>query len=514
MANAGRNNKDQSNYVEVAKSLGLKIISTEKAIELVMPDILLSLYRKDPQNDDDKALNDRVKQVYKRLYGTDDVETVLTVGRGQLSSFRFVGPPGHGKTTSFKVAAKRVAKEMGLNYVPSDQLTDDYVPKKDDFIFVSQEMSGEVSNMTLGGMPTTVLEVGTDGKEHKSMVKVPDRRINLLGQVAGGVFLLDDFSNASQSVRNTGLSATEEHRFQGTNLGHCYVGLTGNLGAKDGTHTTQTSVAERGRVSSVCVLDDVKNFCHRAIEAYPDDFGDVGIVGFFERNQDAFYEVPDAKEEGGYASPRTWEIFLMRSRSLLLRHNGNLPRALDDIKLMAEIDLGQDIGLKFGSYLQERLRGADPMAKQAIQEGKIDIERFKASYGGGTSEQQITFGYQFSQALGDYVVNAIANDKENKLEQPIERFGKAILMLNLPEYGYALDYMKNKLAARVDKFASTTDKMNRKTLDTKYKEKIGVIISELEDFTKQHREVLIQVISDFDKLDTSRTASAARKNVR
>lgn len=65
----------------------------------------------------------------------------------KVKSVLLLGPPGQGKTTSFKAAAEKVAAGLGLEFVLNPD--DDFVATKDHFMFVSHECSGENLQLVL-----------------------------------------------------------------------------------------------------------------------------------------------------------------------------------------------------------------------------------------------------------------------------------------------------------------------------------------------------------------------------
>ncbi len=494
----------KKSFEEIAKSMGLTEMSTTRVIDLVKHDILMSMYRKEPKNSFEKQLNAKISALYKEWY---DNEFIFDSHHKILSMF-LMGPPGQGKTTTFKVAAKEVSDALGLKFVMNPD--DSYKATQSDFLFVSLECSGENSTITFGGLPSKVTEKGPDGETDITyMTKVPNKRMALLSSVAGGLLLLDDFSNAAPNVQNVALSITDEKRFQGLSLDHTYVGLTGNLGALDGTHTTKLSAALRGRCVTFFTKDELKNFEARTHAKYKDDdIGDAQILAFLQRNPECFAEMPETKKDGGYPSPRTWDHFISEVRSFVQRGGGRGKGekvALENIKTYASIILGPEVGQKLQAYFHSLVQGADPLAHKAIIVGKIDKDEINGKYGGGKSAPQQDFGYQFAVACADYTVQLIRNDKTNKLDEPIKRFAKAVLMLNPAEFAYAIDYLKAKLAIQVDKYCSNKDSKDlRKTLSSEVKMDISKLIATCEDFDNDKRTTLIDAISDFDKLDNTR----------
>lgn len=495
---------------EVAKAMGLHEMDTHELVELIKNDILMSLYRSGMEHGkkkeltaDEKELNKNIEKTYKDWTGSD---FEYDPSHKNLSMF-LMGPPGQGKTTTFKEAAKEVCNALGLTLVINPG--DDYQASKKDFVFVSLECSGENSAITFGGLPSKVEEKGADGQPIVYMTKVPNKRMALLSQVAGGVLLLDDFSNAAPNVQNVALSLTDEKRFQGLNLEHTYVGLTGNLGAVDGTHTTKNSTALSSRCILVFTRDNVKNFAARTQQRFKnDDIGDAGILAFLHRNPECFAEMPDAKKNGGFPCSRTWDHFMGEARSFIRRNGGRgkgEKQALENIKAYASIILGNEVGQKLSAYYYSLVQGADPIAQQAIIYGKVDKAQIDQKYGGGKSAPQQDFGFQLAVACADYTVQKIRNDKDQKLDEAIKRFGQVVLMLNAPEFAYAIDYLKAKLAVQVSKYCSNTNSKDLiKKLTIEAKTEISQILSKLEDFDGTKRAALIDAITDYDKLEGNR----------
>lgn len=505
---------------EIAKSLGLHEMRTVDVIELLKFDILTAAYRKNPKNDFEKKLNEKIKQTYEKW--SDGSEFEYDPSHKNLSMF-LMGPPGQGKTTTFKVAAKKVSDALGLNFVINP--ADDYVPSQKDFLFVSLECSGENSTITFGGLPMKVeQEIPTENGSEKItyMTKVPNKRMAMLSSVGAGLFLLDDFSNAAPNVQNAALSITDEKRFQGLNFEHCYIGLTGNLGALDGTHTTKIGAALRGRCITFFTRDTPDEFAARAYEKFKDDIGDAQVVPFLMRNIDCFAVIPDNKTSGGYPSPRTWDHFIGECREFIKRGGGRgfgEKRMLEQIKSYATTILGPEVGQKFSAYYYSLVQGADPLARQAILDGKLRKEEFEAKYGAGNaagkSQPQQDFGYQFAVACSDYAVQLIKKEKNNKLDEAITRFGKAVLKLNPAEFAYAIDHLSAKLAATVDKYAEeSTKNKTYKSLTSDTKLAICQIIQKLEDFDMDKRDALVNAITNFDKINDSSANRVKRRVAR
>jgi len=287
---------------ELAKSVNLPNKTTKKVIDMLKHDIILSLYRKNPDEAmqlfqsshpnpfDEKIesaltegsgvsekeieelrkekklfqtgleslpefvsaketqkfnneINKKIADLWKDHYGKEFDPKIQSKNK-RLSLF-LMGPPGQGKTAAFIVAAKEVCADLGLHFV--EHVSDDYVPSRKDFVMVVQECAGENSAITFGGIPKAE-EIIVDGKKVSVLKKAINYRFTVFDRCAGGVLLFDDAANAAQVIQNVLLPVAQFGSFQGTKINNALIGFTGNLGSLDGTYTTELSSALRTRV--------------------------------------------------------------------------------------------------------------------------------------------------------------------------------------------------------------------------------------------------------------------------
>lgn len=404
-------------------AINIPEISTEQAIEMLVEDMLCSFHT----NGDDTAKDKKVEDAYFKYSGIPFFSKTPTP-----SYFR--GFPGQGKTTAFKVASREVAELMGLEYIENPD--NEFTINKNHLLFVSLELSGEVSAVTIGGIPKSVAFKNDRGEEKEYMAKLVEKRMAMLADAGASVFLLDDFANAAPSVQNVALSITEEKRFQGMSIGKAYCGLTGNLGLLDGTNVSNTSTANATRVKSYIVSDDLDAWLGRTATKYNDDIGDAGIMGFMRRNTELFHKPTGSKNGEPYPCSRSWSKFLNDLRASVHKYRflesqgGDIARLahkipLGDIVLSANGTVGIEAGRKLESYYTQLLQhGADSIARQVIDEGEFNNaskEKISQKLGNAVSSDELGFGTALVQAVAEYAADnmyrALKNDDPVRLEK-------------------------------------------------------------------------------------------------
>lgn len=494
---------------ELSKNVNLPNKSTKKVIEMLRHNILLSLYRKNPEVDGDQektdfnlSINKKIEEVWLERYGKKFDPKVHA--KNKTLSLFLMGPPGQGKTASYIVAAKEVCADLGLRFV--EHVSDDYVPKRNDFVMVVQECAGENSAITFGGIPKAEEIIDGNGKKISVLKKAVNYRFTVFDHCAGGVLLFDDAANAAQVIQNVLLPVAQFGSFQGMKINNALVGFTGNLGSLDGTYTTELSSALRTRVIPMFVTDTVKDFANRAYEYYNDSLGDMGIINFLYRDEKSFSVLPDPSEKSGFACPRSWDNLIQSIRSVVERNGGRGKgegESLEEIHSLAYSMVGPEIGQKLVGYFNSMIRGADPLAREFVLENKPDMEKLAKKYSNGASPEDISFGYQFATAAGDYAVNFISesDNPDKALEEGIKRFGTATLQLNDSEFSFSLEHLKNKLSAYITDFSQPTK--DGRELKNDIRTRIAVAINDLPDCGPGKRDILIKVITDYDKMQTS-----------
>ncbi|MEM2056869.1 MAG: hypothetical protein QXO76_01245 [Thermoproteota archaeon] len=391
---------------------GFKEVTTNEVEPMIINNILFSAYGRNPEVDE------RIREYLSKNFVKVDL-----VSSDRALGMALVGFPGEGKTTVVKRAAQKAAEIMGLRFCFNPPNSDEITEK--DFVMTVIELSGEVSNSVITGLPIT--EKRFDGNVVATTYAPPDQ-ILACSRAGAAVVLLDDALNAPGNIQNICLSLMEEKRYRNIDLGrHAYVCLTGNLGSIDGTYATRMSTALLTRSATLLVRDTVNNWINRSAEEFGPKPGADGLVkGFLEANLDMFH-VPKPDKRVPYPCPREWTKFAKRSAPLTgylvdlamegqLIPNEVMEKVMNEVSFLAYSTVGQEAALKFMAYLRSYFSRSLTLAMSAFksQDIKIDAEgKFSASldqgvlkaiekeYGEGLSASQQEFGVQYANALAE-----------------------------------------------------------------------------------------------------------------
>lgn len=446
-------------------------------------------------------INQKVAEVYKEWYQVP-FDPKLAAQSKQKPLF-LMGPPGQGKTASYLSASKIVCAAMELNLV--EHVSDNYIPRLNDFLMVIQECAGANSDVTFGGLPKAEEIILPSGEKRSVLKSVLNYRFTVFDLTAGGVFLLDDAANAPGVIQNILLPIAQFGSFRGLKINHALFGFTGNLGALDGTHTSEQSSALITRVFPIFTTDTLTDFLARTHDNYNDNLGTVGYSAYLAMKGDRnFAALPRTGSKSGFKCSRTHEDYIKQIRSFTYRVGGlgNEEKALGDIQAAAVGAFGEKEGTEIFSYYDSYTRGAAPLARKFILEKQSDKkEEFEAKYKGGSDPASMSFAYQFASACGDYAVSQIASaeNKEKQLMETLKHYGQSVLRLADSEFSFAIDYFKNTLAAAVSEFAYQAK--DGKELQGPIRELIADVIYELPSCSDSKRKALIKVITDFHTLE-------------
>lgn len=536
---------------ELANSLDLPIVDTEEVVGMLMSDMLIDMYRKEPDSEyysaEDKKwnheMNKRVENAYQTLFGVPFSKDLL---RNHSAPFCLNGAPGQGKTTAYVVAAQKVCELLKLNFIRD--VEESYVPNREDFLFVVQDSAGKTSVLEYA-LPraVTVKERNANGEmeDQYYLKSALNWRFMCLNKAAGGVLLFDDAANASINVQNSFLQVAINKTFGGMKLHNAHIGFTGNLGAADGTYTNNLGSAFRNRVVMLFVRDTVPNFVKRAYAKYNSTVGDLGLINYLNRNNDDLSSLPKSGSSAGFNSPRSWDDFIAKFINTVIKHGGRgkgEEASMKELRVFAGSFLGPVVGKKVVAYYNSLMLGADPIAKEAMYDKFESVRgKFTEKYGSGGTHEAISFGFQYANACGDYATNMVREqvaelkvklEKEGTFDQTkykagvqevlksvMEKFASAIMPLVDNEISYSLTHLKSKLASSgIEGFGKMAH--DGPVLDSEYARTMAFVICANPEVNPDRRKLVISVISSANmiqqqvKLDDNSGASRVRTRTR
>lgn len=513
---------------DIANKLQLPLAQTDDLVQSVANDILRSMWRypefkksdkgldeEIPLSKEDEQFNARIDSVHRDW---NDGVAFPSYRRKKIRGVGLAGSPGHGKTTTIEVAAKRVATAMGMRYLSPDRL--ESVPLEEidgnSFAFVSEETAGLVSAMEMFGMPAE----GRSG-DTRFLARLFSLPLQKLMKAGGGVLLFDDFSNAIKQIQDTGLSLMDRRRNGELVLTKTYFAATGNLGGLDDTNATRMSSALRGRMRTYLVHDTVENFLARNLTdpLLQDSLSDVFVRPFFMRTKDRYFsKIPKKGEQGGYPSPRTWRDAIDDMRDCLHRHGGRsgIESARPELNSILQASVGLETAGAFNTFLEAVLVGAEPLASQLIETGKLDQDKLSKSFSQeGFRANDMFFAHQFVLALADHAINKIMRD--GSLDESIARFAKGLEVVKTQgmTFELGLEELQTRLLAQVAeskvlkgsgkgtlKISNVVNQeQGRRELTVEAGQLIGELLMDAIPVDKTMRDTIVRVFSDMNKMD-------------
>lgn len=510
----------------ISAKLELPLFETEQLHDSMVHDILRAIYRypgKENKNgkivtkeltEKEREINADVEAFYKKLTGQD-----FPPYQRKIRTPALFGPPGHGKTSVTEAASRTVANGLGWRYISAEEL--DLVPIEEidhkTYVFISHETAAAVTAIDLIGMPAK--EKVSDSEEH-FMARLYSLQILKMQRAGGCTFLFDDALNAAKHIQASMLPVTDRRRYGSLSFHNSLIAVTGNLGALDDSDATRAASPLRGRVKSSLVYDTVENFIARtrANETFKDELGDVFVRQFFHRYPDLFTQHPKRGTQGGFASPRGWNDFIEGARDVLHQHGGRTAwrQARKEVVEQASQILGPDVAKSYDAFLESVLTLADPLARQVINDGKMDKKTLDEQYSeGGFSRREQQFAYQYAMALVDYTVQKVHRDDD--LSEAVQRFGKGVSVLTEDVFAFAMDELQSKLSAQVEtvqkgkmRVSTTVGNTKKRKLDPNAAEKVGQLIMKNGDVDATRRATLISVLSEMNKHESRATAPGKR----
>ncbi|PPC84604.1 MAG: hypothetical protein CTY38_00735 [Methylotenera sp.] len=402
------------------------------------------------RREDNPELNFKIERVYKERYGV----SMLPIDSSHVENICLHGTPGVGKTSAVRAAAKEVADMLGMKLVSNP--VPPYTPQPNDIVLTTLEMSGEVSNIIMGGIPVSD-QLGVNDPI-KFMNKLPLYQLAIMGKATAGLLLLDDFVNAAPSVQNSALSIALEGRFQMLDLGNTYVALTANLGSLDNSDVVPLSDPMTARIGHFYVEDNVIDFSNRMKDKFKDAIGDAGVVAFLQQDSSHFMYDVDSEQRAGknglrtpFPCSRSWEKLINETRLMMNRVSNRSTKDISvaDISRTAQAYVGPHAAKAFSAYAYAMMTGAEPIAKNLILNDNFSVEDFEKRYGKeenrGLNTEQQNFGYQLAFCLANHAATQISAGNIAEAEV-MKRYNKALFMLDDPAITLSVSEFGGKLA--------------------------------------------------------------------
>ena len=503
-----------SEFAKMAKEVGLPLHYTNEVFDMLVDDMLLTMRGRSPE------LDAKIKQAWVERYAKKNPNgraPIFVKDGPEIAGTTLAGPPGHGKTSVMRAAAKYAAELVGLKFV--DNPDEDQVIDSTCYVFLSLEFAGVNSALQIKGIPykkkvqleqaaqDAVAKDPTKKLEVEYMSYLKDYSLSLFHRAGGGTLLLDDLLNATPEMINVALPLTEEKRFAGTHLGKVYVGATGNLGARDGTKTSGMSRALSGRQRTVMVRDSVDDIIKRMRETFTgEEYGQFGTMyfdSFLRRNgAKVIEELPTNNDNmGGYGSPRTL-MKAMNAHFYEVAKVGGRAYAMDTIENMPLVTgsfLGEKLSKDLVAYMHSAYQFADPAASLLIDTGEIH-DQIKKNRENALGGEEQTFFFQFAEALAEY--SAIAIKKGRPFKEVAERFATGLHSMDGPPFGMAMDLFKDRVLAMNPQLALQKDKLNeraeegRLSFDQEHFEILGEIIMRHPDIMEEKKPIITSILSE------------------
>lgn len=353
---------------KMAEDSGLTVSRVAAVIPELTKDVLRTWHTKGENVFVDEKVESAWSNLFKYPYSSVSEDITPLYAKG---------PPGQGKTTAFKVVMKNISEAMGVDLYLDPDI--DAEPNQFDIVGVVSQLGGALSPSIIQGVPTT---------ENGVTVYQPPSRIKKMASQHFGMFILDDLDNANDHVKNATMPVVLDKRLNDVSLSdNCYVGITGNLGALDGTNTSRDSAALLNRSSVKLVCDTVGDWLERGTERYQDEYGMAYLDEFLIQNPDSFYPPVDKKYRGQRATSRSWDNLMDKLRNILADHDAQKLAGLTPLPLIAGFEstmsnyVGKSVGEELMCFYSDVLTLARPAAMEAMSKSRLsDVMRNKLKH--------------------------------------------------------------------------------------------------------------------------------------
>ncbi len=379
----------------MADEIGMPVTRVADLVPIITKDILRTWH----SSGENKDLDKKVEQAWRDIFKFDYTDVSDDITPSYIK-----GPPGQGKTTIFKVALENISKAMGVKLFIDPDLYDE--PGPNDIVAVIPQLGGAISTSITQGIPSS---------ENGMTVYNPPSRIKKMINQDLSLFLLDDLDNANDGVKNSAMPIVQSKRLNDINLGErCYVGVTGNLGAIDGTNTGRDSAALLNRATVRLASDTLGDWLERGEKRYNDSIGMAFIDEYLINNPESFYPAVEKKYRGQRPTSRSWDALTNGVRNILAEHDAQVQAGLTPEPVMPKLNnlipshVGKKVGEELEIFYSNVITLARPAAMQLLETGDL-TEEMRQKLQTVFSEKMDTSSEAISRGFLRLVSNAVVN---------------------------------------------------------------------------------------------------------
>ena len=437
----------------LAQEVPYTYYSTNEMQDNLIEDMMRKFYK-----NGDVPMRKKIEKAYSEYFGVDMLTS--RIDRERFQSYCLNGIAGNGKTSVMESAARVFAKLAGLNLLSTKDVVREltrnpsWLPSEADMIIHTKSMGGMMSAQDLYGTPC-FFDVNLPNGEKQTRVRnIPEEVVSVMRFSGASILLLDDFWNCSEMVQNAALQVVDRAQLDTTDLGNCYVTVTGNLGALDGSYVNPPSTPMATRMKMVYVEDDPHDWCNRIAEEFNDAAGDAYVSSFIRsvaisKNEFNIHAADDRianfPMKPTTANSRTWTALVSEMRHYLndLGPNGKINVA--DIQRIANTCVGPIASKSFAAFAYTVLSGVDLLARSMIDTGAMDMKKWESLVGSGLSASERDKSHQFAAAFANHASRLIITDPA-KFDLAIKHYARGAFLLDPSTLQLSLNYLVDRLA--------------------------------------------------------------------
>ena len=210
------------------------------------------------------------------------------------------------------------------------------------------------------------------------------------------------------------------------------------------------------------------------MKKYHDEVGTLGVSSFLlitdtilvkNNTEKNFARLPDKKKSGGFASPRTWDHFIIEARRAV-KDYGNHAFGNVMIDNCAVSLLGPEVGGDVSKYI-ESYRKVLSNAKDKLKNAKNNNKMEGRSFFGSDSEDSMkkmedTEAFQYAFAYAElttaYIIRDIKKGRNEKeaFKEAVEQYGIVMKDIKHEMLEESIKYFSNTLTVNLEQLKNNT----------------------------------------------------------